>query len=67
MDIDKIREKLGFLPSKKFFFTFADSVADPGCLSRFKNPGSNFFHPESRVDKIPDSAFKNLNIFNTKN
>jgi hypothetical protein len=24
------------------------SVADPGCLSQIPDPGSEFFHPESR-------------------
>ncbi len=33
------------------------SVADPGCLSRIQDPGSEFFHPGSA------SASKNLSIF----
>jgi hypothetical protein len=35
------------------------------------DPGSEFFHPGSRVKKIPDPGFgstsKNLSIFNPKN
>jgi hypothetical protein len=42
------------------------SVADPGCLSRIPDAGSDFFHPGSRVKKIPGSASKNLSIFTQK-
>jgi hypothetical protein len=38
-------------------------------LSRIPDPGSEFFHPESRIKQVPDpgSASKNLSIFNPKN
>jgi hypothetical protein len=44
----------------------AASVADPGCL--FQIPDPNFFHPGSRVKKIPGSAFtsKNSSILTQK-
>jgi hypothetical protein len=46
------------------------SVAELGCLSRTQDPGSDFFYPASRVDKIPDpgsgSASKKLCTFNPK-
>ncbi len=31
-----------------------NSVEDPGCLSLILDPGSDFFHPGSRADNIPD-------------
>jgi hypothetical protein len=33
----------------------------------FPGPGSEFFHPGSRVKKDSGSASKNLSIFNTEN
>ncbi len=42
------------------------SVAEPGCLSRIPDAGSEFFHPGSRVKKIPGSASQNLSIFTQK-
>jgi hypothetical protein len=42
------------------------SVGDPGCLSPIPDP--NFFHPGSRVKKIPGSRIrtKEFTYFNTK-
>ncbi len=47
------------------------SVADPGCLYWIQYPGSEFFHPGSRIQgqKDPESgsASKNLSIYKPKN
>jgi hypothetical protein len=38
----------------------ASSIAVPGCLSRI--PDLNFFHPASRIKKIPDPGPASKNI-----
>ena len=53
--------------SKRIFFSFYFSVADPGCLSRI--PDLIFFHLGSPDPNffLPGSASKNLSILTQKN
>ncbi len=38
---------------------FIHNVADPGCLSRIQNPGSDFYHPGSQIlDPDPHQSAK---------
>jgi hypothetical protein len=46
----------GARPQVNDSLDISNGVEDPGCLSRIPDP--NFFHPGSRVKKIPSSRIR---------
>jgi hypothetical protein len=63
-----------FNSSKDYLYQFlgsgsiSGSFAESGCLSRIQDPGSYYFHPGSRVDKILDPGSGSASkYFNSKN